>query len=79
MIGPCRNCVYVCPSCGEITGGAAADGILRDCRVCPHRGMCSYRDLDELPRIESVCSNDCYLALIFGASKLRLKVGEPER
>jgi hypothetical protein len=67
--GPCRNYIYVCPACGRVTGGATAGGLLRDCRVCPFRGMCSYRELEHLEQIEHVCSSDCYLWLIFGAAR----------
>jgi hypothetical protein len=76
-VGPCRNYVYVCPVCGSVTGGATEGGLLRDCRVCPFKGMCSLRDLQDLPQVEHICSDDCLLARIFGASKLYLKVGKP--
>ena len=76
-IGPCQKYVYMCPVCGSVTGGAAADGVLRDCRVCPHRKLCSYRDLEYLEHIEHICSDDCLLARIFGASKVHFKVGDP--
>ena len=77
LIGPCINHVFVCPVCGRVTGGSAEGGVIRACQVCPHRGGCSYRDLEDLEPVEHVCGSDCYLALIFGASKMRLKVGEP--
>ena len=76
-IGPCKRYIYLCPVCGRVTGGAADDGVLRDCRVCPYRGLCSYRDLEGLECIEHICSDDCLLARLFGATKMRLHIGDP--
>jgi hypothetical protein len=73
-VGPCRMCVWECPTCGEIHGGVAEGGVIHLCRWCPHRGVCSVKQGEEDPRsiphlevAEVLCwSVDCILAQITG-------------